>query len=303
MVDQNTGWTRAQEAGSVWQLRFMRLLANRPPSLLYVPLLWAIAVVFAIDRRRLSSRASINFLRRVLGRKPTLFERIRHAQTFSHVFFDRVRLLGKGVDRFSVSVRNPDLIRSLVAQNNGAVLLGAHYGSFEALRALDRDLPGLTVRYLMFPENAEKSTSMLKSLNPEVNDKVISLANGPMAMVQVFEALSNGEFVAILGDRVPDRSVRAKHMVDFLEGQIEVPTSPYLTAMAAKVPIILSFARWEGKDRYAAEFSGFYDGAHVPRAERPQKAAEMAQDYAAILESWCRDDPYNWFNFFDIWRH
>lgn len=301
MADQGQNWTQTKEGGSFWQLRFMRVLAQKSPDLIYVPLLWLIAAVFAVDTRRPSTRASISFLSRVLGRSPRLLERVRHARTFSHVFFDRVRLLGKGVEQFSISVQNAELIQALVAEGKGAVLLGAHYGSFEALRALDRELPGLSVRYLMFPEHAEKSTAMLKELNPEVSNKVISLTNGPMAMIQVSEALSNGEFVAILGDRLPDNYVRAKTNATFLGGQIEVPTSPYLTAMAARVPIILSFAKWKGKDSYAAEFLWFYDGAPVPRAERDQRAAEMAQCYATTLENWCRRDPYNWFNFFDIW--
>jgi predicted LPLAT superfamily acyltransferase len=302
MVDQGQNWSQTQEAGSLWQMRFMQLLAQKMPTLIYVPLLWLISAVFALDTRRLSTRASISFLSRVLGRNPNLRERMRHARTCAHVFFDRIRLLGKGVDQFSISIKDAELIHALVAEGKGAILLSAHYGSFEALRALDRELPGLSVRYLMFPEHAEKSSTILKKLNPEVSRKVISLANGPMAMIQVSEALGNGEFVAILGDRLPDNSVRAKTDVTFFGRQIEVPTSPYLTAMAARVPIILSFARWKDKDSYAAEFHEFYDGAPVPRADREKRASEMAQRYVTVLENLCRRDPYNWFNFFDIWR-
>lgn len=302
MVEQSQNWSETKEAGSFWQLRIMRFLAENPPSLIYVPLLWLITAIFAIDKRRISTRSSIAFLSRVLGRRPTLLERMRHARTFSHVYFDRVRLLGKGVEQFSISIENADPIRALVKKGKGAVLLGAHYGSFEALRALDRELSGLSVRYLMYPDHAEKSTAMLRNLNPEVSSKVISLANGPMAMIQVSEALSNSEFVAILGDRLPDGSVRAKTDAVFFGNRIEVPTSPYLTAMAARVPIILGFARWKEKDSYAAEFLEFYDGSLVPRAERETRAAEMAQEYVTYLENLCRCDPYNWFNFFNIWR-
>ncbi|MEP2716531.1 hypothetical protein, partial [Pseudophaeobacter sp.] len=234
---QATGWIKARESGSMWQLKFMRLLASRPPRFIYVPLLWVIALVFAIDTRRLSTRASIAFLSRILGRAPTLSERMRHAKTFSHAFFDRVRLLGRGVDQFDVSVRGAEPIQELVTQGKGAVLLGAHYGSFEALRALDRELPGLSVRYLMFTKHAEKSTRLLENINPEVSEKIIALENGPMAMIQVSDALSSGEFVAILGDRLPDGSVRSKQDVSFLGDDIQVPLSPYLTAMAARVPI------------------------------------------------------------------
>jgi predicted LPLAT superfamily acyltransferase len=26
------------------------------------------------------------------------------------------------------------------------------------------------------------------------------------------------------------------------------------------------------------------------------------QRYAALIDRYCRSDPYNWFNFFDFWR-
>lgn len=302
MVEKTGNWIEAKEAGAVWQLRFMRFIALNAPAILSSPILWVTALIFAIDKRRASSRASADYLHRVFGRVPTLMERQRHALTFSHVFFERVRLLAGGAGAFSIEMSGQDLVHERVAMGRGAVLLGAHYGSFEALRALDRELPGLSVRYVMYPENAQKSTQLLATLNPEISGKIISLANGPMAMIQVYEALENGEFVAFLGDRMPDSSTRAKVSVAFLGGKINVPTSPYLAAMAARVPIILSFAVWERRDRYRAEFSLLYDGENVHRKERAQVAQGLAQRYASVVESLCRRDPYNWFNFFDIWR-
>ncbi len=302
MTDNQAEWAVNKEAGSAWQLRFMRFLGLKAPRIVSSPLLWVIALVFAADRRRETTRASEMYLSRILNRPPTFWERHRHNLTFSHVFFERVGLLAQGTSEYSVSLRGGEIVQARVSKGRGCVLLGAHYGSFEALRALERDLPGLSVRYLMFPEHAEHSTRLLEALNPKLADRVISLANGPMAMFQVYSALDNGEFVAFLGDRVPDKSTRAAVTVEFLGGEISVPTSPYLTAMAAEVPIYLSFATWNGACSYQAEFTELYDGAHVARSERTNYAQKLAKKYAAVLESHCRRDPFNWFNFFDIWR-
>lgn len=301
MTDTITSWTNTKESGALWQMRLMRFLAIKSPAILIDPLLWLISLVFALDTRRTTTRASAQYLRRILSREPTLWDRQRHALAFAHVVLDRVRLLNGGLGPISVKADGEELITRLVAKGQGAVLLGAHFGSFEALRAFDRQLPGLSVRYLMYPDHAQKSTAMLDAMDPEMSRKVISLANGPMAMIQVFEALDKGEFVAILGDRLPDRSVRAKVSVDFLGGKIDVPTSPYLSAMAAKVPVILSVAIWCGKDKYAAKFSMLHDGSPVPRQDRNKQTALLAQSYSSALEDMCRRNPYNWFNFFDIW--
>ena len=302
MTDNQAEWAVRRETGSAWQLRFMRFLALRAPRIISSPILWAIALVFTADRRRETTRASEMYLHRTLNRPPTFWERHRHNLTFSHVYFERVGLLAQGTSKYSVSLQGERIVQERVSTGRGGVLLGAHYGSFEALRALERDLPGLSVRYLMFPEHAEHSTRLLEALNPKLGHRVISLANGPMAMVQVYSALENGEFVAFLGDRIPDESTRAVTPVEFLGGRITVPISPYLTAMAAKVPIYLSFAIWNGVHSYQAEFSELYDGAHVARSERTDNAQKLAKKYVEVLESHCRRDPYNWFNFFDIWR-
>lgn len=302
MVEKTANWVEAKEAGTVWQLRLMRFIALNAPAILSSPILWLTALVFAADKKRASSRASADYLHRVFGRVPTLMERQRHALAFSHVFFERVQLLAGGTDAFSIDMSGQDLVRDRIAMGRGAVLLGAHYGSFEALRAMDREVPGLSVRYVMYPENAQKSTQLLAVLNPEISRKIISLANGPMAMIQVYEALEDGGFVAFLGDRMPDSSARAKVSVTFLGGKIDVPTSPYLAAMAARVPIVLCFAVWERRKRYRAEFSLLYDGENVHRKDRAQVAQDLAQRYASVVEGHCRRDPYNWFNFFDVWR-
>ncbi|MDH3739642.1 MAG: acyl-CoA synthetase, partial [Alphaproteobacteria bacterium] len=230
-----------------------------------------------------------------------LRERHRHARTFAHVFLDRVQLLANGVDSFRIDANGQHLIEELHNSGRGAVLLGAHFGSFEALRAFDRSLPGLRVRYLMFPENAQTSTALMSELNTEVADRVISLADGKRAMMEAGEALRRGDFVAFLGDRLPDRTIRSQISVPFLGESIKLPTSPYIVAMVARVPLILCVAPRLGRAHYAIEFSLLDDGAPVERAARSDHIAVLADRYSATLENLCRRYPYNWFNFFDIW--
>ncbi|MBY8974888.1 hypothetical protein KHP62_03645 [Rhodobacteraceae bacterium NNCM2] len=302
VAEARSGWAGSRESGTRWQLRLMRALALRAPGIVVDPLIWAISLSYALNRRRPATRGSILYLRRVLGREPTLGERHRHARTFAHVFLDRVRFLAGGVDGFRITAEGGELIGDLHAAGKGAVLLGAHFGSFEALRAYDRALPGLTIRYLMFPGHAPNSTALLDEVNPAVAANVIRLDDGFAAMIEVYEALDRGEFVAFLGDRMPNPDVRSKVTVPFLGGEIDLPTSPYIAAMSAKVPVILCVAPRLGKDRYAIEFSMFHDGAPVPRAGRQARIDALARRYAATLEALCRRHPYNWFNFFDIWR-
>ncbi|MEM0945050.1 MAG: hypothetical protein AAGI70_14010 [Pseudomonadota bacterium] len=302
MTDAASEWIRQEEAGSIHLIRLMRWLALNAPGAVTDPVISGIATWYSTWPGFPAAQASRRFLTHVLGREPRWSERHRHIETFAHVILERVHLLSDGVDRFRVEATGQETIADLHQLGRGGVLLGAHYGSFEALRAFDRSLPGLKVRYLMYPDNAGKTNQVLGELNPDLASRVISLAHGPDAMLAVFEVLERGEFVGFLGDRVPSAQAKARVRVRFLDRWIEVPNSPYIAAMAAGVPLILCFAPRLGRHHYAAEFSMLYDGTPVPRRARDAKVAELAQAYATALELHCRRDPYNWFNFFDIWR-
>ncbi|MEL6476508.1 MAG: hypothetical protein AAFR17_04210 [Pseudomonadota bacterium] len=294
-------WVRQGEAGVAPLMRAMRWLALNAPHWLTRPLIWVIALWFAAQPWRPATRASAGYLAR-LGAPSGLAARHRHALTFAHVTLDRVRLLSAGVAGFRIKAEGEDRVKHLHAEGRGAVLLGAHFGSFETLRAFDRTLPGLTVRYLMYGNHAATSTALLTEVNPALAERIIPLEDGPNAMLSVFEALDRGEFVGILGDRAPDLSVRGLATVRFLGGEILVPLSPYIAAMAARVPVILCFAPRLGDRHYAISFSTLYDGAPVPRGQRDRVAQDLAQAYADALAARCQSHPDNWFNFFDIWR-
>lgn len=294
-------WVTQGEGGTRGGLRLMRWLAQNVPGAVLNPLIWLISLFYALRTDRPATRASRAYLRRVLGREPRLAERHRHARVFAHVMLDRVRLLTDGIAGFRIEPTGERVIEDLHHQGRGAVLLSGHFGSFESLRAFDRALPGMRIRYLMYPENAQKSSALLAELNSDVAGRVISLQNGPDAMLEVFDALSQGEFVGFLGDRLPNLESRSHLPVEFLGGTIRVPTSPYVAALVARVPVILCFAPRMGKQHYAPRFKILHDGTHVPRAKRDATCAAMAQSYADALADLCREHPYNWFNFFDIW--
>lgn len=301
MAEALPGWRTHAEDGSALSFRFLRVLALTAPAWMTDPMVWALSTFYARRRGREPTIASRAYLEVVLGRPPHQSEVDRHARTFAHVMFDRVRLIAHGTRDFRMDTNGIELVERAHRAGRGGVLLGAHYGSFEALRAFDRELPGLDVRYMMFPENATKSTQLLAELNPGLAGRVISLTDGPAAMIRAHEALSDGAFIAFLGDRLPDPGTRARVEVRFFGRPVLVPTSPYLTAMTAGVPLMLCFAPRIGSRHYEISFTSLYDGSPVARPDRAAKVAGLAQAYASTLEERCRRDPYNWFNFFDVW--
>lgn len=301
MTEAAPAWRTAPERGNRTALRLMGWLAPRTPDRVARAAIWLISLYFTIFPGRDQKAALARYLGRVLGRTPGFMDHWRHLHVFSHVVFERAQLLISGTEGFTVTATGQRTVSRLHAQGRCGVLLGAHIGSFEALRAFDRTLPGLSVRYLMFEDHAGQTAEALASLNPHIAEQVIPVADGQGAMLAVAEALGAGHFVAFLGDRNPDPSPRGQIRVDFLGHGIDVPRAPYLSAMLAGVPLILCFAPRIGHRHYEVSFREIHDGTSVPRCDRDAVCRSLAQTYADALGTLCRRHPHNWFNFFDIW--
>ena len=83
-------------------------------------------------------RASRGFLARALGRPPRLADLYRHFYSFAATVLDRVYLLHGRFDLFDISTQDEAGLHEQLRRGAGALLLGAHLGSFEALRELAR---------------------------------------------------------------------------------------------------------------------------------------------------------------------
>ncbi len=300
MTEALPAWRQERERGGLPLLKAMVWAAQRSPDWFAKPVIWLFALYFTVTSSSVSKNGSDRYLTKVLG-GGGFGRRFRQILTFAHVIYERAQLLNDGVDRFHVVPNDHSQIEDLVNANRSAILLGAHFGSFEALRAFDRTLPGLSVKYLMYQENAEAVTRALEAINPDIAAQVIPVADGPNAMLAVRETLDHGHFVAFLGDRVLDRSPRAQVTVDFMGEDIVIPRAPYLCALMARVPLILLFAVRTDHRTYEIQFTQIYDGAEVPRGQREDTVNALAQTYVDELGKMCRRHPYNWFNFFDIW--
>ncbi|MFZ3159109.1 MAG: hypothetical protein WA134_02805 [Rhodoferax sp.] len=165
--------------------------------------LYAIAayfLAFAPTARRMSR----DYLRRVLQLPAPAAvgwrHLFRHFLCFASVIHDRIYLLNGRFELFDIRVHNQDLIDKVVADGQGVFLLGAHLGSFEVLRAIGRQQPGLRVAMAMYEENARKINAALGAINPKAQQDIVALGHID-SMIQVHELLGQGTVVGMLGDR------------------------------------------------------------------------------------------------------
>jgi predicted LPLAT superfamily acyltransferase len=291
-------WIRSRERGSTALLRIMAFLSLRLGRALSRSVLYGIALylfLFAPGARRQSRR----YLRLALGRPPRARDRFRQILSFATTIHDRVYLIDQRYDVFNITVEGEHLMEAQMASGRGALLMGAHMGSFEVMHSLGRRQPGLQVAMAMYEENARKINAILASVNPQLRADIVPLGHLD-AMLNISQRLDQGAFVGVLGDRTLGNE--PVHEVTLLGARAYLPTGPMRAAAILRCPVIFMVGLYRGKNDYHVVFERIADFSQPTVGSRATAVRDAVERYAEILDRYCRSDPYNWFNFFDFWR-
>ena len=295
---QQAEWVQRPERSNQAMLRVMTWISLRLGRAPARFVLAGISLYFLLFAPAAKS-ASRAYLRRALEREPTFADVFRHFHSFASTIHDRVFLLNARFDLFRVEVHGEDVIQDVLAAGRGAILMGAHMGSFEVARAIGRRQPGLKVAMLMYEENARKLNAALAAINPAAVQDIIPLGQLD-SMLRVQACLDQGMVLGVLGDRTlgGDPTLR----VPFLGADAEFPVGPMRLAAMLKRPVLFMSGLYLGGNRYAIHFERLADFSEVERDRRDAAVEAAVVAYAACLERHCRAAPCNWFNFFDFWR-
>jgi predicted LPLAT superfamily acyltransferase len=292
-----TAWLRTSEMGSTFAIRLLiaicRLLGRGVTRLVLAPVVLYF-VAFAPQARR----ASRDYLRRA-GQAHDFRAVFAHCLRFAHVTLDRLFFVLGEAGRFTISRTGKEHLAALKQQRRGALLLGAHLGSFEAMRAMATD-EALPLNIVGYFQNARLINGVLARLNPDLDARVINVEQNLSFVLAVKERIDAGEMVALLGDRIGlgDRVVE----VDLFGAPALLPAGPYWLAASLRCPVYLTFGLFHEPNRYDLYCEPFAERIELRRGERDADARVWAQRFAQRLEHYCRLAPDNWFNFYPVWK-
>ena len=293
-------WSARPEGGgrfAMWLILTIGLRCGRGVGRLC---LYPITLYFFF-RRGYERRVSYAFLERAFGRKATAWQVMRHIHRFAGTILDRMYLLSDRYSRFDVGVHGLEELVSRLKPDRGVLLLGAHVGSFEALRVLAAERPDVRVYALLDTQKTPAMTELLHALNPEVAKNVIDASRpGTEIVLALGEVLHEGALATLLADRA--REGESTVIADFMGSPAPFPSAPFLIGALLKVPIVLCIGLYRGGNKYDLYFEAFADELTIPRRARRAELRAIAQRYATRLEHYVREDPYNWFNWHDFWN-
>lgn len=288
-------WARREERGSLPLVRLMVWLSLAMGRRASRILLRGIAAYFFASGGA-ARRACRDFLTRCLGRPPTLAEQFRTFFSFAATIHDRVYFLKDRFDLFDIDARGHEVLT-----DEGALLMGGHLGSFEAMRACGQHFTHRDVAMAMYEANAQKVRAALEAIAPNASRDIVRLGRVD-SMLELSARLEAGWLVGVLADRTfgPEPTVQ----IPFFGAPAAFPTGPMRMAAALRRRVFFMAGTYRGGNRYELRFeplADFTDLEGASRAERDARVRSAIEAYAARLEHYARAAPDNWFNFFDFW--
>ena len=285
-------WTDKAERGSTWLIQLIAWLARTVGRPLCRALLYPIVLYFVLTDP-MARRASADFLHAARGRPTRLRDVFAHIYCFAATILDRVYMAAGEFDRFEVTIVGLPLLEEALEAGRGCLLLGSHLGSFDLLMLAQRSMDGRPISVMMRVDPRARVRRIAGIEDHELN----LIATGrPDSLLRAHDALANGGIVAVLADRVDN----AAHLpVSFLGRPTSMPIAPHVLAARSGAPLLMCFGLYEGKNRYRIEFVEF--GPTASAASRGQALQPFVDRYSAILETYARRYPLNWFNYYPFW--
>ncbi|NLN63673.1 MAG: hypothetical protein GX146_12460 [Myxococcales bacterium] len=300
-------WHNARERGSHLGIRILLATLNALGHTA-ARLLMRVVVFYFYLTSPAVRRASAAYRRRIQAHLPnpsavhTGFRGgLRHYMDFADCSLERFWLWQDKTERFAFSEEGEAEVKALLQAGKGCLLIGAHVGSFDALRAFAREYR-VPVTALMYLENAQKYNDMLRRINPAADLNIVHMGDGAIGdMLTLGRRIENGEIVALLADRFfPGRENRTVH-APFLGDVAPFPANPWLLAKALQCPVALFACVRTGMRTYRSIIHFVGPQIEIERAQRQQALGAYAAQYAAFLERVLQRTPYQWFNFYDFW--
>ena len=297
-------WAKIPERGSQGGIRVVLFLLNTMGYGVAALSLLPIAGYFFLTGGA-ARRASLAYLARLYGAHPelrggpSLWTSYLHHRQFALTLLDRLWLWQGKLEKFHFQAAGRHYLQR--QDGKGMILLGAHLGSFDALRTYAL-AEGLKIHIVMHRGHAQKINAVLNALHPHTNLRVIELTPGDMEMVFTLKHyVERGEMIAMVGDRIPPYAKQRVTWLPFLGDKAPFPQHVWLLASLLECPVCLTIGLRTGPRQYSVFAEPLAERVELPRLEREQRLQSYITPYVRRLEELCCTYPDQWFNFYDFW--
>lgn len=300
-------WADVKQIGPYWGMRFVlllqKLLGHRLSLWLVYP---AIAFYFVVNAY--ARRSSMDYLQRFAARypekglKPGYWLSFRHFVSFVDSMLDKLASWNGRLPIEQVTMHGREQFLSAINNGNGGVILGSHLGNIEVSRALSTLHNRGKMNVLAHTKHAKTFNRLIRDISKSSKVELIEVSEvTPTVAIMLQQKIEQGEFVCIVGDRVPVSNNGRTVQCPFLGRDAHFAQGPFILASLLKCPVYSLFClKQDG--HYHFYFEHFADQLKLQRKNREQSLQAHVCRYADRLEHYCRKAPLQWFNFYDYWQ-
>lgn len=254
--------------------------------------------------------ASMDYLRHLQQHCPELhigcgwWSSYRHFLSFGETLLDKILAWMGCIARNQVDFPNRPLLLDLQQQGRGAIIISGHFGNLELSQAMANLNDQLRLNILVHTKHAEKFNRLLGNTAASTTLKFIQVTElNPAIAIELQDKIERGEFLVLVGDRIPVQGGGRTVRTQFLGEDADFPQGPYLLASLLRCPVYTLFC-YPTQSRFHIDLQLFAESIRIPRAEpqRQQMLENLARQFAERLESLCRAMPLQWFNFYPYWQ-
>lgn len=238
-------------------------------------------------------KLKFNFLKSVISIYKNSF-------VFGQILIDKVSIMSGMLHKFSTEHTNAEVIKNMVKNKTGGILLNAHIGSWQIAGQLLERYEGI-IYILMADAENEKIKKFLQTAEGENKIEIIPLEKDGSHLSKIDEVLKNKGILVMHGDRFTRGADTVEH--EFLGEKAKFPSGPFHLAAKYGVPVSFAAAFRERKKHYhfiaVKTLYVNYPGSIKKRKEEIYKKSKI---YVKELEKMLQNYPVQWFNFYNFWK-
>ncbi|WKL46794.1 lipid A biosynthesis acyltransferase [Flavobacterium pectinovorum] len=213
--------------------------------------------------------------------------------TFGQTIIDKISISAGMRNKFSYEFDGIEILKNLLAEKKGGVLISAHIGNFEIAEHFLGDID-IDFQINLVTTDLEHSAikNYLESVTQKPTVKFIIIRDDLSHIFEINAALANNELVCFTGDRYFEGTKSLSEKI--LGEEANFPAGPFLIASRLKVPVVFVYVMKEPNLHYH-----LYAREAVVK-HRDEKA--LLKSYIESVESMLQKYPLQWFNYFDFWN-
>ena len=217
----------------------------------------------------------------------------KHLRIFAVCMLDR---FVSRIDPGSYTYEYDDGDMPIKILSNTSILLQSHFGGWAASSNSIRVDNKLNI--VMHEAMLDNIKQVEEKVDFKKNIHIIDLSQGMISVsVQIANALSNNEIVALMGDRAANK--KSKIEIDFMGEPASFNKSPFQIAYKMDTPILVYFVILTGMQKYKVEYLKIV----LDQSRQEEDAIlEALGTYTTLYERIARNHPEQWFNLYNFWE-